>query len=202
MAQLGGSNNKCVRCSKTVYFVEQQTGPGGYYHKNCFTCKQCNKRLDSQNMTDNNNEAFCKSCYGRLFGPKGYGYGNTLSTETVVPIPAPKLPETTPMASSKSQSSEKLSSSKENISSSKENLAKFGATDKCPVCTKAVYFAEQALGPGNIKYHKMCFKCSTCSKLLDSNNLAEKENVLYCRPCHTKAFGPRGYGYGGAVSLG
>jgi cysteine/glycine-rich protein len=74
MALYGGGNIKCVRCNKTVYFQEQANGPGGIYHKNCFTCKECNKRLDSTNVTDNNNVAYCKNCHGKLFGPKGNSY--------------------------------------------------------------------------------------------------------------------------------
>ena len=35
----------------------------------------CNKLLDSSTFTEHKDEMYCKSCYGRLFGPKGYGYG-------------------------------------------------------------------------------------------------------------------------------
>lgn len=37
--------------------------------------KQCNRRLDSGNLTEHEGEIYCRSCYGKLFGPKGYGYG-------------------------------------------------------------------------------------------------------------------------------
>jgi cysteine/glycine-rich protein len=36
------------------------------------------------NITDKDGEIFCKNCYGRLYGPKGYGYGGTLNTETKI----------------------------------------------------------------------------------------------------------------------
>jgi hypothetical protein len=39
---------------------------------------------------------------------------------------------------------------------------------QCPRCNKTVYFAEAREGPNNIKYHKMCFTCITCSKVVDS----------------------------------
>ena len=35
----------------------------------------CRKQLDSTNATEHDDELFCKSCYGKKFGPKGYGYG-------------------------------------------------------------------------------------------------------------------------------
>ena len=31
--------------------------------------------LDSTNATEHDDELFCRSCYGKKFGPKGYGYG-------------------------------------------------------------------------------------------------------------------------------
>ena len=30
--------------------------------------------MDSH-VTEHNDELYCKSCYGKKFGPKGYGYG-------------------------------------------------------------------------------------------------------------------------------
>ena len=35
----------------------------------------CNKLMDSTNVTQREEELFCKTCYGRNFGPKGYGFG-------------------------------------------------------------------------------------------------------------------------------
>lgn len=35
----------------------------------------CNKSLDSTNCTEHERELYCKTCYGRGFGPKGYGFG-------------------------------------------------------------------------------------------------------------------------------
>ena len=31
--------------------------------------------MDSTNVTQREEELFCKTCYGRNFGPKGYGFG-------------------------------------------------------------------------------------------------------------------------------
>lgn len=41
----------------------------------CFSIANCRKQLDSTNATEHDDELFCKSCYGKKFGPKGYGYG-------------------------------------------------------------------------------------------------------------------------------
>ncbi|KAH6579133.1 hypothetical protein BASA61_010435 [Batrachochytrium salamandrivorans] len=56
---------------KAVYFQEQIIGPGGTWHKNMPNMQGGNKRLDSTNLAEKNKEAFCKTCHGRLYGPKG-----------------------------------------------------------------------------------------------------------------------------------
>ncbi|VEN36186.1 unnamed protein product [Callosobruchus maculatus] len=46
------------------------------FHKTCFKCGECNKGLDSVNVTEGpDRDIYCKVCYGKKFGPKGYGYG-------------------------------------------------------------------------------------------------------------------------------
>lgn len=44
----------------------------------------CRKNLDSTTVAVHGEEIYCKSCYGKKYGPKGYGYGQgagTLSTD-------------------------------------------------------------------------------------------------------------------------
>lgn len=61
--------------------------------------------------------------------------------------------------------------------------------------------AEEVLAAGK-KWHKMCFKCANCKKLLDSSTMASHDGELYCKSCHTRKFGTTGYGYGvGAGTL-
>lgn len=84
--------------------------------------------------------------------------------------------------------------SNNNLAGSTSSLKKVGgSSDRCPRCDKAVYFAEQMLGPGGIKYHKTCMKCTDCNKSVDSTTMADKDKVLYCKPCYGRKFGPKGY---------
>ena len=66
----------------------------------------------------------------------------------------------------------------------------------CPRCSGNVYFAEekQALGKS---WHKLCFVCGHCQKLLDSGSLTEHDGDMFCASCYRKHFGPKGYGFGG-----
>ncbi|KAI0651257.1 hypothetical protein C8Q79DRAFT_932415 [Trametes meyenii] len=67
----------------------------------------------------------------------------------------------------------------------------FGGTPICPRCSKAVYAAEQIMGPGRKLYHKPCLACKSCGKRLDSLNLVEHDEEPYCKNCHVKLFGTR-----------
>ncbi|XP_038075339.1 cysteine and glycine-rich protein 1-like [Patiria miniata] len=75
-----GGADKCPRCSKSVYAAEKIIGAGQSWHKGCFNCITCNKKLDSTTMCDKEGEIYCKSCYGKKFGPKGYGFGGGAGT--------------------------------------------------------------------------------------------------------------------------
>jgi len=68
----------------------------------------------------------------------------------------------------------------------------------CPRCDKNVYFAEEVKGLGK-SFHKMCFKCTGCGKMLDSGSITEHDNQMFCNACYRKNFGPKGYGFGGGA---
>lgn len=40
----------------------------------------CKKNLDSTTVAVHGEEIYCKSCYGKKYGPKGYGYGQGAGT--------------------------------------------------------------------------------------------------------------------------
>ncbi|KAL3306948.1 Cysteine and glycine-rich protein 1 [Cichlidogyrus casuarinus] len=69
-------------------------------------------------------------------------------------------------------------------------------SEKCPKCGKSVYEAEKKLAAGK-SWHKMCLKCGMCNKLLDSTTVAEHEGEVFCKQCHGRKFGTKGYGFGG-----
>ncbi|KAM3582401.1 hypothetical protein VKS41_005046 [Umbelopsis sp. WA50703] len=255
-----GGAPKCPRCDKFVYMAEQVLGPNSvYYHKLCFTCKECNKLLDSSTMAEREGQPYCKTCYNRMWGPKGYGSGGRsfLHTETKTarevlaesdwaaeraaapkmpsPMvsnqdqgqvdqyvtderqaarPAPSLPtrpSNSPALPARSAISAKTPSTPPAIPPKPANVtptdrpsaymnSRTGyvpkklnmqvSGDLCAKCNKPVYAAELVLGASK-KYHKMCLRCLNCNKLLDSSNMVDKDCNIYCRPCHSKAFGPK-----------
>uniref|UniRef100_A0A8C7INV2 Cysteine and glycine-rich protein 2 n=1 Tax=Oncorhynchus kisutch TaxID=8019 RepID=A0A8C7INV2_ONCKI len=75
-----GGGNKCGACQGTVYHAEEVQCDGKSFHKCCFLCMVCRKGLDSNNVAIHDTEIYCKSCYGKKYGPKGYGYGQGAGT--------------------------------------------------------------------------------------------------------------------------
>jgi len=78
--KFGATNEKCHRCGKTVYAAEKEMAAGSHWHHSCFRCLDCGKGLDSTTVRDRDGEIYCAACYGKKFGPKGYGYGTGAGT--------------------------------------------------------------------------------------------------------------------------
>nr|XP_033773618.1 cysteine and glycine-rich protein 1 [Geotrypetes seraphini] len=185
-----GGGKKCGVCQKTVYFAEEVQCEGNSFHKSCFLCMVCKKNLDSTTVAVHGEEIYCKSCYGKKYGPKGYGYGQGAGT----------------LSMDKGESlgirpEETLSHQPTNNPNASRMAQKVGGADCCPRCGKSVYAAEKVIGAGK-SWHKSCFRCAKCGKSLESTTLADKDNEIYCKACYAKNFGPKGFGFGqGAGAL-
>uniref|UniRef100_A0A8K9XLG0 Cysteine and glycine-rich protein 1 n=1 Tax=Oncorhynchus mykiss TaxID=8022 RepID=A0A8K9XLG0_ONCMY len=164
-----GGGNKCGACQGTVYHAEEVQCDGKSFHKCCFLCMVCRKGLDSNNVAIHDTEIYCKSCYGKKYGPKGYGYGQgagTLSMDRgerlgIKPEETQcHRPTTNPNPSKFAQ--------------------KFGDSDKCGRCGESVYAAEKIVGAGK-PWHKNCFRCAKCGKSLESTTQTEKDGEIYCK---------------------
>jgi len=68
-------NDRCPRCNDRVYYAEKVVANGINWHKRCLRCAKCGKSLDSTTLNEHEEEIYCKACYGKCFGPKGFGYG-------------------------------------------------------------------------------------------------------------------------------
>ncbi|KAF3860488.1 hypothetical protein F7725_000743 [Dissostichus mawsoni] len=125
-----GGGNKCGRCHKTVYFAEEVLCDGRSFHRSCFLCMVCGKNLDSTTVAVHMDEVYCKGCYGKKYGPKGYGYGQGAGTLSM-------------------DKGESLGITHEDNPNPSKLAQKFGGSDKCSRCGKAVYAAEKVIGAGN-----------------------------------------------------
>lgn len=63
--------NALKKFLSNCYFIQ-------VWHKSCFNCSTCHRPLDSMQACDGpDREIYCKPCYGKLYGPKGFGYGHS-----------------------------------------------------------------------------------------------------------------------------
>lgn len=174
------SGEGCPRCGGKVFAAEQQLAKGTMWHKSCFNCALCHRPLDSMLACDGpDREIYCKSCYGRKYGPKGFGYGHSPTLVSTNGESTILFPESKPLNGIKGRNG-----------------------NGCSRCGFAVYAAEQMISKNKV-WHRRCFTCADCSRSLDSTNLNDgPDGDIYCRGCYGKHFGPKGVGFGlGAGAL-
>ena len=53
----------------------------------------------------------------------------------------------------------------------------------CPTYKKSVYAAEERKALDQ-SWHKACFFCSACRKMLDSTNVSGHDGKIYCATCY------------------
>ncbi|XP_037967706.1 muscle LIM protein Mlp84B isoform X1 [Plutella xylostella] len=174
----------CPRCGGLVFAAEQVLAKGREWHRKCFKCRDCTKTLDSIIACDGpNDEVYCKTCYGKKWGPHGYGFAcgsgflqtDGLTDEQIANSKPSYNPDTTSIPAPKGQG--------------------------CPRCGGMVFAAEQQLAKGTM-WHKICFNCAECHRPLDSMLACDgPDKEIHCRACYAKLFGPKGFGYGHTPTL-
>jgi hypothetical protein len=75
--------------------------------------------------------------------------------------------------------------------------SKYGAqattsqTDKCKKCDRRVYDMEK-IAAGPVIYHKSCFRCTHCNRILSIGSYTVGDNKLYCQPHYISLFKEKG----------
>ena len=163
----------CPRCLGAVYEMEKVQVKDKMFHKNCCTCKSCNRLLDtasdifSLKLQDKYIEIFCQGCYSRFTGVAGFrGNSSLWVDEKCADVSRPQVVDTSAMKSTD------------------PNIA-------CRKCQGVVYDLEKTFGKDAL-YHKSCFKCDTCVKRLDTLNSTYIEtdtSGIHCTRCFDENFG-------------
>jgi len=189
------SKDTCPRCGGIVFHAERMLSKNSAFHKKCFTCFDCKRPLDSTSVCDApNGEIYCKGCYGKNFGPKGYGFGASA-------IPALMAAEPGQLSDDRVQVD--FIPAKNGAENGTLNGGGNKADTRCCLrCGCMVYEAEKMIAAGR-SWHKRCFNCATCNRNLDSTTVNDgPDGDIYCRTCYSAKFGMKGYGFGqGAGTL-
>ena len=67
----------------------------------------------------------------------------------------------------------------------------YGASDKCYICTKTVYAMEKGEADGMV-FHKKCFRCTECKKIVGIGKYASLEGKIYCKTHFKQLFKLKG----------
>lgn len=166
-----GTQNKCKVCEKTVYFIDQLSADGVFYHKACFRCNHCKGTLKLSSYSSMEGVLYCKPHFEQLFRESGNYTKNFQSPKSSKALD--KLqPE---MTRSPSRISTMFS----------------GTQDKCATCGKTAYPLEKVTVEGS-SYHKSCFKCSHGGCSITPSNYAALEGILYCKHHFAQLFKEKG----------
>jgi len=176
-----GEKDTCPRCSGKVFEAEKMVTRIGNYHRNCFSCIECKKKLDSVTCCEGPDyEIYCKSCYSFQFGTKARsmpkkGMRNIRSTS----VPKMFMNSADDMLARSTVETWVIKAEK-------------GEQDCCPKCDGRVFEAEKMVTASGAWYHRNCFRCEDCNRLLDSlTNNDGPDGKLYCKKCYNKKYGPQ-----------
>jgi len=159
----------CPRCTGMVFPAEKMVSMNNWYHKKCFSCRDCARPMDPFLCCDTPDmEIVCKGCYDKA-------YSVTSEWCNMSGGDALKLLNTTTIMADE----EKKEAS-------------------CPRCSGKVFHNEQILTNGK-SYHKKCATCKTCEKNVGTKDIYNgKDGDIYCKSCYARKFGAPGYRGAGA----
>jgi len=60
----------------------------------------------------------------------------------------------------------------------------------CKICGKEPYLVERLVAEKSW-WHKNCFRCHNCNKILNLDTYASHQGVIYCKPHHKELFQPK-----------
>jgi len=178
-----GDKSACPRCTGMVFEAERMVTRVGSFHRNCFSCIECNKKLDSTTVCEGPDaEVYCQSCYSFEFGtksrtkPKGKLIKRTTRSRSSL-IPSMYKTDDDMWARSTIETW--------------VIKAEKGEQNCCPKCDGKVFEAEKMVTASGSWYHKNCFRCVDCTRMLDSLSNNDGLDGLYCKGCYNVKFGPQ-----------
>ncbi|CAH8603370.1 unnamed protein product [Schistosoma margrebowiei] len=194
----------CPVCSKNVYFAEEVRAMGRAFHKQCFKCCQCSKALDSFTANDHKGSLYCKNCYAKNYGPNVYGF----STNSTLMRSTYDLRDCTKMNGYSHSHSPMINQSQDYHSQDRlTHLEHSGNyiprpfrlrwssgncnSTRCANCSDIVYANERIDAVGKV-FHRLCFKCNDCQRLLDRGTACDHNREVFCHNCYIKNFGSKG----------
>ncbi|KAF7256233.1 hypothetical protein EG68_06832 [Paragonimus skrjabini miyazakii] len=211
----------CPVCMGHVYFAEEVRAMGKSFHRTCFKCNVCNKLLDSFTANEHDGGLYCRFCYSKNFGVKGYRSGsNSVSQNSSLERRSRSQPRTRRLSPERSaynstayvtsdytengyHSPNSPCSREQQFSGWDDSMAhgyrsarprwvsSHGGAVRCANCPDLVFANERVDAVGKA-FHRLCFKCASCRRLLDRGTACDHKREVFCQNCYTKHFGSTG----------
>jgi len=173
------SNPSCPACSRSVYPAESfMAADRRPFHKQCVRCLQCKKGLNPATINEHQSQLYCKNCYDNVFMSQDYSsgtYGGIVTPDDI----------------RRREEEEKRK---------QERAEKAKRERRCPTCDMKAY-PDDAVKVSELFFHKICLKCSECSRSPDENTpmmmgpksddnnvFGQEELEPYCKFCFAKKF--------------
>merc|ERR1739846_216271 len=216
----GEENDKltCPRCNGKVFEAERMVTRIGSFHKSCFSCIECNKKLDSVTVCEGpDNEIYCKSCYSFEFGAKARFRPRAGRMNRARSVPSIFANNTDDVLARATVETWVIKGEKGDGDCCKKcYCVKYGPQSRssdvdhklidlstikieegqpgknCPRCGGAV-FDNEAVACNKTLLHKKCATCFICEKKLQTNSIYQEKDEFYCDGCYSRKFAPVGY---------
>ena len=191
----------CAKCGKTVYPLERVgVAEGVVFHKSCFRCAKCNKVLSIGGYAALEGIYYCKPHYTQMFKEKGNydeGFGREQHKKQWAAGAAPATTDfSKPVEAKASEPAAAAPAEGEAAPKPKTVASKPSGfnvkRDVCAKCGKTVYPLERVGAAEGVVFHKSCFKCAKCGKVLSIGGYAALEGIYYCKPHYTQMFKEKG----------
>ncbi|GBG75283.1 hypothetical protein CBR_g19916 [Chara braunii] len=176
MTSFTGTQERCKRCSKIVYFIEQLLIDEQVFHRSCFRCHHCKRTLKLGSYASLQGVLYCKPHFDQLFKMKG-SFTECFHLPEGVKSPVSEV--------------DPLRRSTGDLKPSKFSHFFSGTQDKCKACNKTVYPLEK-VRVDEVDYHKRCFRCAHGGCTITPSNYTAFEGRLYCMHHMTQLFKEKG----------
>ncbi|XP_050394162.1 prickle planar cell polarity protein 3-B isoform X3 [Patella vulgata] len=187
--QLFASN--CEECTKPIGpDFKDLSYKERHWHEFCFKCSECQKSLVDQPFAPKNEKIYCSDCHDNIFaarcdgcndpfrgGMKKFEYKGKQWHEQCF----------TCTVCNQAISNKSFIPRDEKVicvPCYEENFAQ-----RCTKCSSVIN--KGGVTYKNTPFHKDCFTCTNCSKLLSGEKFTSKEEKPYCADCYGELFAKR-----------
>ncbi|KAH8852546.1 Paxillin [Schistosoma japonicum] len=180
LSQHGAKTNPhglCYACKKPINGT-LITAIGKEWHPEHFTCASCRVGLVRQDFYERDDQAYCTQCHLQMFSPRCGYCGEAVIEKCVLALARAWHPEHFFCYECHSTFNGSLTVHEQNgkLYCSDCYFTRFGTP--CSGCQQPI--TDAYITALNMPWHKDCFTCHDCNKILTGSNFHEFDGYPYC----------------------